>query len=84
DNVQRGSGGGSSQIFMIFDPEQLGGRDACDNIVEGIQSHLAATTPAEPGSPVRWPGESTSRQRYGEEPVVIDDMLWRSVCELAG
>ena len=84
DKVKRGSGGGSCQVFMVFDPEQLGGRAACDAIVEGIQSHLTTTTPAEPGRAVRWPGESTSRQRYGGEGhVIIDDMLWHSVCELA-
>lgn len=84
DKVQRGSGGGCSQVFIVFDPEQLGGREACDSIVEGIQAHLAATTPSEPGRAVRWPGESTAEQRYGERPIVIDDMLWRSVCDLAG
>lgn len=84
DNVQRGSGGGSSQVFMVFDPEQLGGREACDHIVEGIQAHLAASTPVDPASTVRWPGESTASKRYGNELIIIDDMVWRSICELAG
>lgn len=83
DKVQRGSGGGSCQIFMLFDPEQLGGRKACEAIVEGIQAHLAAAKPATPGQTVRWPGESTSRQRYGEGSISVDDALWHSVCELA-
>lgn len=83
DKVGRGSGGGSCQIFMVFDPEQLGGRAACDNIVEGIQAHLAATTPAEPGRTVRWPGESTSLQRYSNKLISIDDALWQSVGALA-
>lgn len=83
DKVQRGSGGGSCQIFMVFDPEQLGGRATCDAIVEGIQGHLAATDPAEPGRVVRWPGESTYRLRYGEGPIFVEDALWHSVCKLA-
>ncbi|MGP9500526.1 MULTISPECIES: 3-dehydro-L-gulonate 2-dehydrogenase [unclassified Halomonas] len=83
DSVQRGSGGGSCQVFMVFDPEQLGGRAACDALVEGIQTHLAATRPAKPGCKVRWPGESTFRQRYGRELISIDDTLWQAVCELA-
>lgn len=83
DKVQRGSGTGSCQIFMVFDPEQLSGQAACDAIVEGIQSHVADTVASEPGRKVRWPGESTSHQRRSENLISIDDALWHSVCELA-
>ncbi|ALM54012.1 3-dehydro-L-gulonate 2-dehydrogenase [Halomonas huangheensis] len=83
DDVQKGSGGGSCQIFMLFDPEQLGGRDACNAIVEGIQAHLAAVTADASGRPVRWPGGSTWRNRNSVAPLDIDDGLWREVQALA-
>ncbi|WP_447928218.1 3-dehydro-L-gulonate 2-dehydrogenase [Vreelandella sp. EE27] len=84
DKVQRGSGGGSCQIFMVFDPRQLGGKASCDAIVEGIQAHLKAAVPAEQGRTVRWPGESTFHNRNAKELINIDDQLWQSVIELAG
>lgn len=83
DQVKRGSGGGSCQIFMVFDPEQLGGRAAWDAIVEGIQAHLAAATPDESGRAVRWPGASTWRQRSSSAPLALDDGLWQEVLALA-
>ncbi|WP_110597712.1 3-dehydro-L-gulonate 2-dehydrogenase [Salinicola lusitanus] len=83
DRVERGSGGGSCQIFMLFDPEQLGGRAACDAIVEGIQHHLATATSDESGRAVRWPGASTWRQRRSQAPLTLDDGLWQEVLALA-
>lgn len=83
DKVKQGSGGGSCQVFMVFDPEQLCGRTTCDAIVEGIQAHLAAAIPAESGGTVRWPGESTFRQRHNSGLISVDETIWQSVCEFA-
>lgn len=83
DDVGQGSGGGSCQIFMVFDPQQIAGQTTCDAIVEGIQKHLHAAQPDRPGSRVRYPGESTYRQRHGQTVLGLDDDLWASVCQLA-
>ncbi|MCB8887844.1 3-dehydro-L-gulonate 2-dehydrogenase [Vreelandella malpeensis] len=83
DEVEKGSGGGSCQIFMVFDPLQIAGQATCDAIVEGIKQHLAAAEPATSGQPVRYPGESTYRQRHGQGVLRLDDTLWASVSQLA-
>ncbi|MBZ5487335.1 3-dehydro-L-gulonate 2-dehydrogenase [Halomonas aquamarina] len=83
DKVQQGSGGGSCQIFMVFDPRQLGGQAACDAIVEGIQSHLKEAKPADRHRTVRWPGESTFHDRRSPQPINIDDDQWQAILELA-
>ncbi len=84
DEVRRGSGTGSCQVFMLFDPEYLGGREACDTMVDGITAGLAACAPAEPGGVVRWPGASVQRRRHSDAPVEVADALWRDVQRLAG
>lgn len=85
DRVQRGSGTGCCQVFMLFDPERLGGREACEAIGEGIVAHLATADPAAEGEAVRYPGESTlrRRQRAGREGIPVDDSVWQDVLSLA-
>src|SRR5690606_34453111 len=41
DKLQRGSGTGCCQVFMLFDPRQLGGQEFCRHLVYGITAHLA-------------------------------------------
>ncbi|MCS2608618.1 3-dehydro-L-gulonate 2-dehydrogenase [Halomonas dongshanensis] len=83
DNVKQGSGGGSCQIFMVFDPNQISGQATCEAIVEGIKTHLASAEPGESGKTVRWPGQSTYSHRHSNDLLNIDDSLWRAVCDLA-
>lgn len=86
DRLQRGSGTGCCQVFMLFDPERLGGREACEAIGDGIAAHLAGAEPASEGAEVRYPGESTlSRRRgAGREGIPVDAGIWEEVRRLAG
>lgn len=88
DKLQRGSGTGCCQVFMIFNPEHLGGRDFCQTLVDGITAHLASATPDETGRQVRWPGKSThDRRRMNKDntnaTVEIDDGTWNEIIALA-
>ncbi|QEM83606.1 3-dehydro-L-gulonate 2-dehydrogenase [Halomonas binhaiensis] len=84
DRIQRGSGTGCSQIFMIFDPRHLGGQEACEALCAGITGHLAASEPDAMGRPVRWPGQATmNHRRHGpDELVQIPDDTWQAVLAL--
>ncbi|MGR4070437.1 3-dehydro-L-gulonate 2-dehydrogenase [Billgrantia sp. C5P2] len=88
DKLQRGSGTGCCQVFMLFDPRQLGGQELCHHLVDGITAHLASAAPDESGAPVRWPGKSTDerrrRDRYAPDAAVeVDDATWNEILSLA-
>ncbi|WP_417330743.1 3-dehydro-L-gulonate 2-dehydrogenase [Halomonas cupida] len=84
DRIQRGSGTGCSQVFMVFDPRHLGGQEACEALCAGITGHLADSEPDEAGKPVRWPGQSTLKRRRQDpdEPVQVPDDTWQAVLAL--
>ncbi|WP_245955157.1 Ldh family oxidoreductase [Kushneria indalinina] len=83
DGVERGSGGGSSQVFMVFDPDQLGGIDACRAMVDDMTAHLSQATPDESGRAVRWPGAATFHRRHNTTDVVVNPDIWMEVQRLA-
>ncbi|WNL41499.1 3-dehydro-L-gulonate 2-dehydrogenase [Halomonas sp. PAMB 3264] len=84
DRVEKGSGGGSCQIFMVFDPAQMSGQATCEAIVASIKAHLGDATPAKAGTSVRWPGEATYRRRQASSVTLsLDEDIWQRVCQLA-
>ncbi|WP_148254169.1 3-dehydro-L-gulonate 2-dehydrogenase [Aidingimonas lacisalsi] len=86
DELQRGSGTGACQVFMLFDPTHLGGQDMCQTLVDSITAHLEAATPDESGNTVRWPGKTTyeTRRRDKNDHVVeVDDTTWNDILALA-
>ncbi len=84
DRVERGSGTGSSQVFMVFDPEQLGGIEACHAMVDDLTRHLAQAAPDESGRDVRWPGASTFQRRHDSGDIAVNPDIWAEVQRLAG
>ncbi|GHC32665.1 3-dehydro-L-gulonate 2-dehydrogenase [Aidingimonas halophila] len=88
DNLQRGSGTGCCQVFMVFNPQHLGGSDLCQTLVDGITAHLSSATPDETERQVRWPGKSTHDRRQlnkdnNDATVEIDDGTWNAIIALA-
>lgn len=82
DSIKRGSGSGCCQVFMLFDPTHLGGRDACEAIADGIAAHIDASAALDPQRPPRTPGAG-SRRDAGSTHVAVDESLWREVKRLA-
>jgi len=85
DRLGRGSGTGASQIFMVFDPEQLGGGDFTERMAQSIGDYVNSSQPAEGISAVTWPGQ---RQRSTREDnlrhgIPVDDGVWQQVQQLA-
>ncbi|WP_445621484.1 3-dehydro-L-gulonate 2-dehydrogenase [Kushneria sp. Sum13] len=83
DAVERGSGTGSSQVFMVFDPEQLGGIDACRAMVDDMTAHLSQAMPDESGRAVRWPGAATFHRRHDNADIEVNAEIWQEVQRLA-
>ena len=86
DPVGRGSGTGASQVFILFDPRQLGGEAFSDQVANSIVDYVNSSTPDEKSSEVRYPGQSTLRIRaeHRANGVVVDDGVWDEVMALAG
>ncbi|MCU5775346.1 3-dehydro-L-gulonate 2-dehydrogenase [Erwiniaceae bacterium BAC15a-03b] len=85
DKVGRGSCTGASQIFMVFDPEQLGGGDFTERMTQSIGDYVNSSEAAEGVSAVTWPGQ---RQRSTREEnlrlgIPVDDNVWQQVQQLA-
>lgn len=86
DKVQRGSCTGCSQVFIVFDPRQLGGEAFSDSLADSVADYVNASTPAEDTQRVSYPGESTLRRRIDQQAngIVVDDGVWAEVLKLAG
>ncbi|WP_456267495.1 3-dehydro-L-gulonate 2-dehydrogenase [Kushneria sp. AK178] len=84
DQVQRGSGTGCSQVFMVLDPERLGGIEACRAMVDDMTAHLSQATPDESGRAVRWPGAATFHRRHDTTDITVNPDTWEAVQRLAG
>jgi 3-dehydro-L-gulonate 2-dehydrogenase len=72
---------GLSQIFLAIDPSSVADSEELTRAAEGILNSLREATPADPGKPVRYPGEETLRLR--EENlrlgVPVDPEIWRQI-----
>jgi 3-dehydro-L-gulonate 2-dehydrogenase len=72
---------GLSQVFLAIDPGNLIHTQDMMKIAEGILISLRQATPADPGKPVRYPGEQTLQLR--EENlrlgVPVDPEIWRKI-----
>jgi 3-dehydro-L-gulonate 2-dehydrogenase len=86
DTVGRGSCTGASQVFIVFDPRQLGGEEFSDQVANSVADYVNASTPDERSEEVRYPGQSTLRIRaeHRANGVVVDDGIWAEVLALAG
>jgi 3-dehydro-L-gulonate 2-dehydrogenase len=86
DTVGRGSCTGASQVFIVFDPRQLGGEEFSDQMADGIADYVNSSTPDERSSEVLYPGQSTLRIRaeHRAHGIVVDDGVWAEVLGLAG
>jgi len=86
DQIQRGSCTGCSQVFMVFDPRQLGGEDFSDRVADSVADYVNGSEPTESDGRVTYPGESTLRKRRDQlaNGIVVDDGVWAEVLKLAG
>ena len=86
DKVGRGSCTGCSQVFIVFDPRQLGGEEFTDKVADSVADYVNSSMPAENGKEVLYPGQSTLRIRneHRANGVVVDDGVWAEVLALAG
>ena len=85
DRVGRGSCGGCSQVFVAFDPRQLGGAGFAERVADGVVDYVRSSTPAEDTAEVRYPGEAQLRTRADHlaNGIVVDDGVWAEVVALA-
>jgi 3-dehydro-L-gulonate 2-dehydrogenase len=86
DRIGRGSCTGCSQVFIVFDPRQLGGEEFSERVADGIADYVNSSIPDENGREARYPGQSTLRIRAEQlaKGIVVDDGVWAEVLALAG
>jgi 3-dehydro-L-gulonate 2-dehydrogenase len=70
---------GLSQVFVAMDPRTLGNAD--DRIADAIVESLHSAQLAEPGKPVRYPGESTLRLREENRRLglPVEEAVWDAI-----
>ena len=85
DNIGRGSGTGASQIFMVFDPAQLGGSEFTSQMANSIGDYVNSSEPAEGVKSVTWPGQRQrlTREENLRQGIPVDDGVWQQVVQLA-
>ena len=85
DKIQKGSCTGASQIFMVFDPSQLGGKEFNEQMVNSITQYVNTSTPAEGQKAVFYPGELSKKTRKDHltNGIPVDTEVWREVVSLA-
>jgi 3-dehydro-L-gulonate 2-dehydrogenase len=86
DEVGKGSCTGCSQVFIVFDPRQLGGEEFSDKVADSIADYVNSSTPDEKSKEALYPGQSTLRIRadHRTHGIVVDDGVWAEVLGLAG
>ena len=86
DKIQKGSCTGCSQVFIVFDPRQLGGEEFTRQVADSVADYVNSSTPDEKSSRVSYPGESTLRirQEHRANGIIVDDGVWAEVLKLAG
>ena len=70
-----------SQTFIAIHPAALGSTGQLNQIADSIVESVHAATPAEPGKPVRYPGENTLRLRREnrELGLPIEADVWKQI-----
>jgi LDH2 family malate/lactate/ureidoglycolate dehydrogenase len=65
-------------FFLVLDPAAFGPRERFASAVARLREQAHATTPADPGSPVRLPGErgAEEHRRRLSEGIPVDLALW--------
>jgi 3-dehydro-L-gulonate 2-dehydrogenase len=76
---------GLSQVFIAVHPAALGDGAALDSIAHEVVASLHRSRPAEPGNPLRYPGENTLRIREENTRLglPIDPVLWSEIASMA-
>jgi 3-dehydro-L-gulonate 2-dehydrogenase len=77
---------GLSQVFIVVQTAALGDPAKPEQIANNIIDSIHRCRAAEPGSPVRYPGENTqhTREENTRLGLPIDPALWQEVLSLAG
>ena len=70
---------GVSQVFLAIDPTAIAEPLELSRIADGILNSLQQATPADPGKPIRYPGEQTLqlREENMRLGVPVDPEIWR-------
>ncbi|MDY4314461.1 3-dehydro-L-gulonate 2-dehydrogenase [Pectobacterium actinidiae] len=85
DNIGKGSCTGASQIFIVFDPAQLGGSEFSDRMADSVADYVKSSMPAEGKNEVYYPGENSAKNRKENliKGIPVDDGVWAEVVKLA-
>lgn len=85
DKIQKGSCTGASQVFMVFDPQQLGGDEFSEKMANSVADYVNSSEPAVGIKNVTYPGQSTVRKRKEnlQNGIPVDDGVWAEVVALA-
>ena len=72
---------GLSQVFIAIDPRTLGDSTRIEQLADEVIDSLHRSQPAEPGKPVRYPGENTLRLREENRRLglPIDETVWAEI-----
>lgn len=85
DKLNRGSAGGSSQVFIAIDPLKMNSQAFIDATLQDTIAHLKAAHRADEQGEIFYPGEQSLRTRKKnlEHGIPVDDNVWKKVQELA-
>lgn len=85
DPSKTGSGGGTSQVFLAFDPTLFATEEEGQAMLDRRVNAAHGAHPAEPGGRVTYPGERTleTRRRSVREGVHVDDRVWEQIGTMA-
>jgi 3-dehydro-L-gulonate 2-dehydrogenase len=84
DKIDKGSCGGCSQIFIVFNPHLFGTEAEIDRIIEETVIHVNSAQPVKEGGEVTFPGQRTvnTREENIEKGILADEAVWNEVCGL--
>lgn len=85
DKVEKGSCGGSSQVFIAIDPYVFMDEAEVKVLIQNTKKHIHSTEPTVAGKSVRYPGEGTclTRAKNSKNGIPVDKEIWAEVVRKA-
>jgi 3-dehydro-L-gulonate 2-dehydrogenase len=85
DKLNKGSAGGSNQIFIAINPLMISSAENIEKALEETIAHIKAAVPAKENGIMYYPGEQSTKTRKEnmEQGIPVDEPVWEKVKELS-
>lgn len=83
DQIEKGSCGGASQVFIVIDPSRLTEKDHMYEVIQKAKDYIKSSALAENTKSIWYPGEDfVIAKQENSESIFVDDTVWAEILSL--